>query len=84
MARFLKLVEKMLCLPPEMRFGEIKKVLERFGWRVSKVKGDHFNFKKENEFLIISAKKGRKVKRGYIRRIVDKLNLEEWYEEHKR
>ena len=83
MSKIRKLVGKMLRRPPEMRFDEVKIILERFGWKVFKVRGDHFNFKKEQEFLIVIAKKGRQVNRTYLKRIISRLNLEVWYEEHR-
>ncbi len=83
MSKIRKLVRKMLHKPSEMRFNEVKLILNKFGWRKFKVKGDHFNYKKGQEFLIVVAKKGRKVKRTYLRRIIERLNLKEWYESHR-
>lgn len=84
MASLEKLVKKMCGLPSEMRLEELRNILKSFGWKEGKAKGDHFNFKKGNSYMVVPAIKGRSVRRIYIKRVRDKLNLEEWYENHKK
>lgn len=85
MVKVRKLVEKMLRLPPEMRFDEVTKVLKWFGWQLDRsTPGSHFVYLKEGFPQITVAKKHKKLKRGYIREIVEILNLEEWYEQNKK
>lgn len=82
--RILKIVEKMLRCPPEMRVDEVKKVLEFFGWQQRNRKGSHIIYCKGLEELVIVERKGRFIKRIYIKRVIDMLSLEEWYEENKK
>lgn len=83
MAKIIKLVEKMLRLPAAMRFEEVVYVLEYFGYHLENVKGSHFIYMKNGKILTI-VKKVKRVKRGYIREIVDMLDLEAWYEQKKK
>ena len=76
----------MLRKPPEMRFDEIAKVLEYFGWRLINVDGSHFHYEKyekEGYSDLIVVQHNKKVKRGYITAIIKIENLEEWYEQTK-
>ncbi len=83
MANVKKLVKKMLRLPPEMRFDEVAKVLRWFGWQLDRsTSGSHFVYGKTGFPSITIPKKHKKAKRGYIRKIIEILNLEEWYEQN--
>jgi predicted RNA binding protein YcfA (HicA-like mRNA interferase family) len=85
MANVKKLVEKMLRLPPEMRFTEVTSVLKSFGWMLEKsTPGSHFVYGKAGFPSITIPKKHKKVKRIYIGRIIARLELEEWYEQNKK
>jgi len=83
MARAEKLIEKMLRLPAEMRFNEVIKVVEFFDWKLNNVDGSHFYYCKQNSILCI-VKHKNKVMRTYLKRVIDFLNLEEWYEKQKK
>ncbi len=84
MATLKKLVKKVCSLPTEMRLEDIRNILKSFGWKEGKAKGNHFIFRKGDSYITVPAIKGRSVKRIYIKRIRDKLNLEEWYENNKK
>ncbi len=84
MATILKIIERMLRLPPEMRFEDVIKVLKHFGWRLKNVIGSHFTYYKSGYMPFTVVKHKNKVKRGYIKKAIDRLNLEEWYEKHKK
>jgi len=78
-----KLVKEMLNLPGEMRLEKVKKVLTHFGWVPTNTKGDHFMYRKGGEMLTLVVRKGRFIEKVYIKRVIDRLNLEEWYEKQK-
>jgi len=85
MANVKKIIVRMLRLPPEMRFTEVISVLKSFGWRLEKsTPGSHFIYGKAGFPPITIPKKHKKVKRIYIRRIIARLKLEEWYERNKK
>ncbi len=79
-----KSCRRMLRFPPEMRVEEVEKVLRHFGWEERNRRGSHVVYCKGKEILVVVEKRGRKVKTTYIKRIVERLNLEEWYEQRKR
>ena len=83
MAAILKIIERMLRLPPEMRFEDAVKVLEHFGWTLKKIRGSHFGYSRRGYHITV-VKHKNKIKKIYIKKIIEILNLEEWYEEDKR
>jgi predicted RNA binding protein YcfA (HicA-like mRNA interferase family) len=83
MAKIDKLIEKMLRLPTEMRFNEVTQVLEFFDWKLDNVAGSHYIYYKQNTILTVIKHK-KKVVKVHLKRIVNALNLEEWYEENKK
>lgn len=83
MATFVKLVEKLLRRPVEASFEDIVRVLEYFGWKLKNDKGSHFTYYKEGYMPFGVVKQKNKVKRGYIRKLIKILELEEWYEKQK-
>jgi len=78
-----KLVEKFLKKPPEVLFEDVAKVLQAFGYKERPSgRGSHRAFVKPGHPpKIVPTIKGRRVKRVYVRMIIDNLELEEWYEE---
>lgn len=83
MDQFDKLVEQFLRKPPEVLFSDVIKVLEVFGYKERPSgSGSHRAFVKPGHRpKVIPTVKGRRVKRAYMRMIIDNLGLEEWYEE---
>ena len=77
-----KLIEKFLRKPPEVLFGDVTKVLEAFGYeeRPSRRGGHRAFVKPGHPPKVVPTIKGRRVKRVYVRMIIDNLELEEWYE----
>ncbi|MCY6493044.1 type II toxin-antitoxin system HicA family toxin [Leptolyngbya sp. GGD] len=76
----LKLVELFLSEPVEVRFKEVRDLLNAFGFEEVRSKGSHHIFRNsKGQTQIVPKKGGQKVKRTYVREIVDRLNLEEWY-----
>ena len=82
MSQLEKLVAKFLREPPEVRFEEVVTLLEAFNYRQHSGKGSHFTFvKRGSRPITVPTEKGRRVKRVYVQRINELLELEEWYEQ---
>jgi len=83
MAGLEKLVERFLKEPPEVSFHDVVKVLEAFGYEERPSKSGHRVFAKLGQYPItVPTVKGRRVKRVYVRKLIERLGLEEWYEKH--
>jgi predicted RNA binding protein YcfA (HicA-like mRNA interferase family) len=83
-ARLRKLVEKFLADPPDLRFDEVRSLLAAFGFIEVRASGSHHVFRNEEGAMIVAPRAGgSKVKRGYVRRIVELLNLESWHAEYR-
>ena len=57
----------------DVRYSEVKKLLESHGWTCSRVKGSHHVFTKDGELPISIPVHRQKVKHSYVRRIKKKL-----------
>lgn len=78
--KLIKLVELFLSEPVELRFEEVRALLNAFNFEEVRSKGSHHTFRdSEGRTITVPKKGGQKVKRTYIREIVSLLNLEEWY-----
>ena len=86
MGQLDKLVEKFLREPPEVLFSDVAKVLDAFGYkeRPSGTGGHRAFVKPSHRPKIVPTVKGRRVKRAYVRMIIDNLELEGWYEKRHR
>jgi hypothetical protein len=81
MSQLEKLVAKFLSQPPEVSFEEVVTLLEAFGYEERPSK-KHRVFTKGGRWpIIVPTVKGRRVKQVYVKRIVDILELREWYEQ---
>ncbi len=87
-----KRVEKLLRFPSDYDFDDLLEVLEAFGFELVNRKGSHNIFVLKNPLpdvdygsdqITIPTVKGRRVKRGYLKRVAKTLNLEVWYEKQK-
>ncbi len=77
----LKLVKLFLSEPVEVRFEEVRALLNAFGFEEVRSKGSHHIFRNSaGRTQVVPKKSGQKVKRAYVKEIVDLLNLEEWYD----
>ena len=82
MAREKKLVQKMLNRPGDMMLEEINRVLTSFGYDLFNQRGSHSTYVNNlGQQIVVVATNGRIVTKNYIKRVVDLLNLEEWYNE---
>ncbi|MCK4402328.1 MAG: type II toxin-antitoxin system HicA family toxin [Dehalococcoidia bacterium] len=81
MMRLEKLVMLFLREPAEVSFQDVVKVLDGFGYEEQPSKSGHKVFAKPGEYPItVPTVKGRRVKRVYVRKLIERLGLEEWYE----
>ena len=72
-----KLIDKLLKKPPEMRFDEIKKILENAGYKNVRAKGSHFIFKNSDDGKkVIIPTHNNRVKKCYLEEMIELLNLE--------
>ncbi len=79
MTKLRKIVKELLANPPEVRFEDLQYVLEAFGFQAKRAKGSQHTFaNRQGQVLTIPKKGGQKVKRIYIKRVVDLLELEQW------
>lgn len=77
MGKLEKLIELFLKKPPEVKFDEVRYLLEAFGFEEKRVKGSHHIFRHPDKRQItIPLKGGQKVKGIYVQKILDLLNLE--------
>lgn len=77
-----KLVKRILQRHKDITFQEVRNLLEAFGYHERTLHGKHPVFVKPGHPPItVPTVKGRHVKWPYIRKIVELLRLEEWYEE---
>jgi len=63
-------------MPSEVRFSQVRKLLESHGWTCSRIKGSHHVFTKKGEVSIPIPVHRQKVKYGYVRRIKKQLEEE--------
>lgn len=69
-----KLLAKLRSLPTDMRFGDVEKILLDLGWTVRDPGGTHVVVQSPDGRSITIVRDGqRKVKRGYLRRLVEEI-----------
>lgn len=64
-------------MPSNVRFAELRKLLESHGWELSRIKGSHHIFTKEGESPIVFPVHRQQVKYVYVRKIKEKLEIPE-------
>jgi predicted RNA binding protein YcfA (HicA-like mRNA interferase family) len=76
MGKLDKLIQQFLNYPPEVRFEDVRYLLEAFGFVEIRSKGSHHSFRNESgQKVVIPKKSGQKVKGIYVKLIVDLLDL---------
>lgn len=69
-----KLLEKLLVLPPEMRYEEVEAILTSFGFVCDRSKGSHHQFRHPKGCqLTVPRKSGQRVTRTYLRLVAKAL-----------
>lgn len=76
MGKLEKLIEIFLRQPPEVRFADVRYLLESFGYVEQRSKGSHHTFSDPNgKTIVIPKVSGQKVKGFYVKRIIELLEL---------
>jgi predicted RNA binding protein YcfA (HicA-like mRNA interferase family) len=76
MGKLEKLIQQFLNHPPEVRFEDVRYLLEAFGFVEIRSRGSHHSFRNEiGQKVVIPKKGGQKVKGVYVKLIVDLLDL---------
>lgn len=47
MSKWNKLIRRLLSLSNDLKFEELTKILEHYGYKISSTKGSHYTFRKE-------------------------------------
>jgi predicted RNA binding protein YcfA (HicA-like mRNA interferase family) len=73
MARIEKIVAKMRNRPNGIRFDEIVKVLQHYGYIQVRVKGSHHHFRNERGDLITIASHSDPLKAVYVKDVLSRI-----------
>ena len=78
MANVDRIVARLRQRPSRVDCGDVRQVLQEYGWTYDRMRGSHAAFTKGGErTLIIPTVSGRHVKRPYIALVLERLGLEE-------
>lgn len=81
MPRRRKLIERFLNSPDTIGIAEIRLLLTEFGYEERSKAGSHCVFHKKGSYpLCVPTVEGKRVKKFYVQRLSETLNLEEEYE----
>lgn len=76
MGKLEKLIELFLRQPPEVKFTDVCYLLEAFEYSEQRSKGSHHTFSNpDGKTIVIPKVGGKKVKRIYVKRIIEILDL---------
>jgi predicted RNA binding protein YcfA (HicA-like mRNA interferase family) len=76
MGKLEKLIQQFLNYPTEVRFEDVRYLLEALGFIEIRSKGSHHIFRNSmRQTVVIPKKGGQKVKGAYVKLIVDLLDL---------
>lgn len=76
MGKLEKLIELFLRQPPEVKFTDVCYLLEAFDYSEQRSKGSHHTFSNpDGKTIVIPKVGGKKVKRVYVKRIIEILEL---------
>ena len=70
MTKRQKRLVRLLNNPKDTTFSEIHTILNNFGYRLSRIKGSHFTFKKPKSETVVIPVHNNKVKKTYIKKII--------------
>jgi predicted RNA binding protein YcfA (HicA-like mRNA interferase family) len=73
MGKLKKLVEQFLNQPPEVRFEDVRYLLEAFGFEEKRSKGSHHSFRDSQGRKITIPKKGGQKVKGNVTDLSDLL-----------
>ena len=72
MSQLEKTLRKLLSLPTEMRYEEIKAILERFGFVGTEVGSSHITYRKDGRMNVTIPRHGD-ISRVYIKMVRDAI-----------
>ena len=76
MTTWEKLIARILDVPENMRFEELRKALEYYGYSMRSAKeGSHYTFRKDGRYPI-TIPKHNPIKRACVRRVKDVIESE--------
>ena len=83
MSKFDKLLERITSLSKDMRFDELRKVLESYGYTMCSPKGgsSHYTFRKPGK-MPITISKHEPIKKIYVEMVRDIVESEASYHEN--
>lgn len=86
MSSFEKLIERFLYEQDNISAGDVRGLLhDGFDYEEHRSPGSHLVFRKKGKLpIIVPTVKGRNIKKRYIKKIVNILNLEEYIEDSER
>ena len=77
MSRLEKLIAHLCSEPPEASFSDVQKLLEAFDFLEVRANGSHHIFRhKDGRMIVVPKKSGCKVKRTYIKKVMNLLDLD--------
>ena len=78
MSRRKKLIEKIRARPVEAEYSDVERLMKDFGWTLDRTKGSHAIFTKPGWYpMSVPTKHARKVKRIYLDKICELLELDD-------
>lgn len=82
--KICKLLKDILQNPKNVSFKDLDKLLKEMGYEVRQPSGgsSHYTYRKEGEQFVITIPKNQPVKLTYVKLVIKRLNLEEYYNEN--
>jgi hypothetical protein len=82
--RLVKLAETIMRNPKDVGFGELRRLLEGFGYECRQPRGgsSHYIFRKAGS-MPISVPRDKPVNKRYVAVVISLLHLEEWYDKNR-
>lgn len=83
MSKWDKLLNRILCLSNDLRFSELRRVLESYGYVMNSPKGgsSHYTFRKPKKSPI-TIPKHEPIKKVYVELVREVVEEEATYEDH--
>jgi len=73
LARIEKIIEKMKNRPKGIRFEELVKVLNHYGYILVRVKGSHHHFRNDKGDVITIPNHGNPIKAVYVKDVLQRI-----------
>ena len=77
MTRREKLIARIRQRPATASFSDVQALLEMFGWSQARTRGSHVTYTKDGEYPIVVTVHDKRVKRGYLNDICERLGLDD-------